>query len=119
MRNLILAAAGAIALTAMPAVAQVTQQDEPMAEDSQPMEQTAPAATGYDTQPAMRMESNPMIQQVPASAQPTSGDYPICSKDQTDGCIQPRAAGKNYGNRPLDYWPGEPASSMKNKPPRQ
>lgn len=38
---------------------------------------------------------------------------PICKGDVQDGCINPREAGLNYGNRPLNYWPGKPASSMK------
>ena len=38
--------------------------------------------------------------------------YEVCMKDDQDGCINPRAAGLNWGNRPLDYWPGKPASEM-------
>tara|TARA_R110001599_G_scaffold117934_2_gene286834 strand:- start:4555 stop:4902 length:348 start_codon:yes stop_codon:yes gene_type:complete len=34
----------------------------------------------------------------------------VCTKDVQDSCINPRAAGLNWGNRPLDYWPGKPAS---------
>ena len=37
--------------------------------------------------------------------------YEVCMGSKTDGCINPRAAGLNWGNRPLDYWPGQPASS--------
>ena len=37
--------------------------------------------------------------------------YKVCMNDMQDNCIQPRAAGLNYGNRPLATWPGEPASS--------
>jgi hypothetical protein len=32
-----------------------------------------------------------------------------------DSCVNPREAGLNYGNRPLNYWPGQPASEMKPK----
>ena len=38
--------------------------------------------------------------------------YDVCMKDDQDGCINPRAAGLDWGNRPLDYWPGKPASQM-------
>ena len=38
--------------------------------------------------------------------------YDVCMKNDQDGCINPRAAGLNWGNRPLTYWPGQPASSM-------
>ncbi|MBD3730750.1 MAG: hypothetical protein IE933_13705 [Sphingomonadales bacterium] len=56
----------------------------------------------------LQFASKGMVQPVPQAA--TSGDYPICGGKVQDHCIQPRAAGKNYGNRPLDYWPGKPAS---------
>lgn len=38
--------------------------------------------------------------------------YEVCMNQEQDSCINPRAAGLNWGNRPLDYWPGQPASSM-------
>lgn len=38
--------------------------------------------------------------------------YDVCMKNDQDGCINPRAAGLDWGNRPLNYWPGQPASSM-------
>ena len=34
----------------------------------------------------------------------------ICTKTVQDSCINPREAGLNWGNRPLDHWPGKPAS---------
>lgn len=50
-----------------------------------------------------------------ADAVAAAKTYPVCSATIQDSCIQPRAAGKNYGNRPLDYWPGAPASELKAK----
>ncbi len=38
--------------------------------------------------------------------------YEVCMTAQQDSCIQPRAAGLKWGNRPLSYWPGKPASEM-------
>ena len=38
--------------------------------------------------------------------------YKVCMTESEDGCIQPRAAGLNWGNRPLENWPGRPASEM-------
>lgn len=38
--------------------------------------------------------------------------YDVCMNGEQDDCINPRAAGLNWGNRPLDYWPGKPASKM-------
>ncbi len=39
-------------------------------------------------------------------------EYQVCGGDVTDSCINPREAGLNFGNRPLDHWPGKPASEM-------
>ena len=69
---------------------------------------TTPAATATTTA-GTRFVSNEMAQSAPA---PMTGEYPVCQGEEQDGCIQPREAGLNYGNRPLDYWPGQPASSM-------
>jgi hypothetical protein len=38
--------------------------------------------------------------------------YKVCMAGNEDGCIQPRAAGLNWGNHPLGHWPGRPASEM-------
>lgn len=32
--------------------------------------------------------------------------YEVCENEQQDSCIQPRAAGLNRGDYPLNYWPG-------------
>lgn len=50
----------------------------------------------------------------PPPAQAMNKEYPPCKGDMQDSCVNPREAGLNYGNRPLDYWPGQPASEMKN-----
>ena len=52
---------------------------------------------------------NAVTQTAPAAH---SGEYPPCKGDQQDNCINPREAGLNYGNRPLNYWPGKPASEI-------
>ena len=36
--------------------------------------------------------------------------YDVCMNEAQDGCIQPRAAGLNWGDVPLNHWPGQPAS---------
>ena len=38
--------------------------------------------------------------------------YKVCMARNEDGCIQPRAAGLNWGTHPLGHWPGQPASQM-------
>lgn len=55
------------------------------------------------------MTPSPAAQAAPAAR---TGEYPVCGGAIQDSCINPREAGKNYGNRPLDYWPGKPASQM-------
>jgi len=48
-----------------------------------------------------------MAQASPMGAEPRA--YPLCSRTITDECVNPREAGRNHGNRPLNYWPGRPA----------
>jgi len=55
--------------------------------------------------------SNEMVQDTPNDRM-TPGEYPPCRGDRQDSCINPREAGLDYGNRPLDYWPGRPASQI-------
>ena len=52
---------------------------------------------------------NAVTQTAPAAH---NGEYPPCKGDQQDNCVNPREAGLNYGNRPLNYWPGKPASEI-------
>lgn len=48
---------------------------------------------------------------VPVASRPA--DYPVCTAERQDSCINPWAAGRRGPGvtRPLSYWPGEPASS--------
>ena len=39
--------------------------------------------------------------------------YDVCTPTKQDDCINPREAGLNFGNVPLDHWPGQPASQMR------
>jgi len=80
---------------------------------------TAHVATTAAATQAMgspRMVSGEVVQSTPAATR-ANGEYPLCSATVTDSCINPREAGKNYGNRPLGYWPGKPASEMPGKKP--
>jgi len=36
--------------------------------------------------------------------------YDVCMNEAQDGCIQPRAAGLNWGDVPLNHWPGQSVS---------
>ncbi|MEE4155382.1 MAG: hypothetical protein V2I27_14585 [Erythrobacter sp.] len=39
--------------------------------------------------------------------------YDVCMTQGQDDCIQPRAAGLNWGDVPLAYWPGDRGNSMR------
>jgi hypothetical protein len=39
--------------------------------------------------------------------------HEVCREGRSDGCINPRDAGLDFGNVPLDHWPGRPASEGK------
>ena len=83
---------------------------------------TATAATTAAATQAVVGEPNfvsgEVLQTTPASAR-ANGEYPVCSATVTDSCINPREAGKNYGNVPLNYWPGRPASEIPGKKPQK
>ena len=73
--------------------------------------QPAPGGAGAD---AANAASMPMqgTADIMAPASPMGDEpraYPLCSRTITDECVNPREAGRNHGNRPLDYWPGHPA----------
>jgi hypothetical protein len=34
-------------------------------------------------------------------------EYAVCTASVKDACINPREAGLNFGNVPLDHWPGQ------------
>lgn len=66
--------------------------------------QTAPA-------PTINYVSSETVQQTPEDAGPTTGDVPICTAGQEDNCINSWEANRT-GNRPINYWPGRPASEI-------
>ena len=51
-----------------------------------------------------------IVQSTPMARQPS--EYPICSGDRQDSCINPYAAGRRGPGvtKPLDYWPGRTSS---------
>lgn len=69
-----------------------------------------PAATTAAASGQTSFVSNSVVQQAPA---PHSGEYPVCTSDADDNCINAWAAGERGPGvtRPLDHWPGKPASS--------
>lgn len=77
-----------------------------------PSANTAAAASASGN---MRFVQSTMVQDAP----PPAEEYPVCGAQIQDNCINPREAGKNYGNVPLDYWPGRPASEIDGPLPAQ
>ncbi|WP_181950864.1 hypothetical protein [Aurantiacibacter spongiae] len=59
----------------------------------------------------VRFVSNEVVQNAPA---PHNGEYPVCSSSRQDNCMNPWEAGRRGPGvpRPLQNWPGQPASSM-------
>jgi hypothetical protein len=99
------AALATATLAAAAAAAPVQAQDAP-----------APAA------PGVRAETPVVVERAP-NGRPTSVRigatvYKVCMSESEDGCIQPRAAGLNWGDRPLQRWPGRPASERADAPAR-
>jgi hypothetical protein len=88
--------------------AAIARQMASMPASSAPMTAT-PAVVG-----PTQYTSSTTVQSAPAPA----ADYPLCSATVQDSCRNPREAGKNYGNRPLNYWPGRPASEIPGKKPQ-
>ncbi len=79
--------------------------------------QTATTASAMAGPGNMQFVSGEVVQTTPA-AQAAGGDYPPCKGDMQDHCINPREAGLKYGNTPLKYWPGKPASEIPGKKPQ-
>lgn len=75
---------------------------------------TNAAATASSMNP--RFVSNEVVQSISPDQAATgpAGDVPICKKGQTDNCMNAWEAGKRGPGvtRPLDHWPGKPASEM-------
>ena len=69
------------------------------------------ASTSASTSP--RFVSNAVTQSTPAgyTQAPSGTDLPVCSANQQDGCINSWEKNRT-GTKPLDYWPGRPASEM-------
>ena len=72
--------------------------------------QVATTAAAMNTAGNPRFVSNAVTQTTPAASADTN--YPPCKGAVQDHCVNPREAGLNYGNRPLNRWPGKPASEI-------
>lgn len=61
-----------------------------------------------------RFVRSEVIQTTPASDRAADGELPICADKAQDNCINAWEAGKRGPgvSRPLEYWPGRPASEI-------
>lgn len=74
---------------------------------------TTATASASSTTPAPRFVRSEVTQTTPSGYQ-AAGDaeeLPVCSEGQQDGCINSWEKNKT-GTRPLEYWPGRPASEI-------
>ena len=127
MRNLILSGIAAIALAAVPALAQETDND---ANPSAPADQTAPPPQSANQANAQAAPAPPTTTVVPGAASgagtvvttfpgnvapppPAARDYPVCTRKLQDECQNPGEGGAPGHSRALPYWPGKPASEGK------
>lgn len=67
-------------------------------------------ADGYKAQSVeiVKRDTDGRVQVVRVEGQ----EYQVCVGERQDNCINPHAAGLNWGDRPLKYWPGKPASEI-------
>ena len=74
----------------------------------------ATTTTSTVTSGNIQYSSNPVVQATQYDQGPPVGELPICSANEQDNCINAWEAGKRGAGvaRPLDYWPGQPASEM-------
>ena len=130
MRKLILSTAAALSIAAIPAFAGAQSDPDtapaadtaapndtaPAADTAAPADQFAPAAdtsTSVTATPTADTTTGAgaSVDFQGASAAPAPpASYPVCKGNIQDECINPREAGLKWGNRPLKYWPGHPAS---------
>ena len=74
---------------------------------------TATTTTGANNSRQPRFVRSEVTQTTPAGYQAagTGSDLPVCTANQQDGCINSWEKNRT-GNRPLEYWPGRPASQI-------
>ena len=75
-----------------------------------------PVSAQTDPAPRINYVSNETVQQTPEDPGPPDGELPICKQGDEDNCINSWEANKT-GNRPINYWPGRPASEIDEPPP--
>lgn len=104
---------GSAAAADMATASDTTAADAAMSPDAATPMASAHAAMAT-TAGNMQFVRREITQPVAASADAAalaSGEVPVCKKGQQDGCINGWEKNKT-GNKPLNYWPGKPASEI-------
>lgn len=75
-------------------------------------ETTASTTATTTSSMSPRFVRNEVVQNIPMDQ--ATGEIPVCDEGETDNCINAWEAGKRGPsvNRPLEYWPGRPASEI-------
>ncbi len=135
MRNLILSSVAAMALAAVPALAQdkgsspdtSTDTSASASTDAQPADRAAPPVQSADEANAQAAPApatttveadaatgaGTVVTNFPGNATPpppANKSYPVCSRKIQDECQNPGEGGAPGRSRALRYWPGKPAS---------
>lgn len=78
-----------------------------------------PAFSDHHQQPEAEEEQAPQAEVIERDADGKATrvrvdgrEYAVCGEGQEDECINPREAGLDFGDVPIDYWPGQPASEI-------
>lgn len=82
--------------------------------NASPTATTARTAASTASTAGPRFVRSEVVQTTAADAGMPDGEMPICSDRQQDNCINAWEAGKRGPGvaRPLEYWPGRPASEI-------
>ena len=90
--------------------AQMNQQSTmPNSSTSASSSSTTSMSSGGQMQFVRKEMAQPITQSSASSV--NADDLPVCSPNQQDGCINSWEKNKT-GTKPLDHWPGKPASEM-------
>lgn len=125
MRNLMLSGVAAIALAAVPALAQESDNnagapaDQAAAQPQSADEANAeapPAPPTTTVEPDAASGAGAVVTTFPGNVTappPANRDYPVCTRKLQDECQNPGEGGAPGRSHALKYWPGKPASEGK------
>ena len=121
-RSGLYAAIAAVLLSGGSALAQpvIQMQANPRGSDAPAVAAPNPTSANSPIAPALPSDPSyhggPYVGALtPPPASAMNKRYPLCSATIRDSCINPRQAGLKSGRQPLPYWPGRPASEIRER----